>query len=56
MELAKRFNQMSILDWKKLGTYQEKYGPMDGWTDQMYEDVFPPNRSYDSSRNHVKGQ
>lgn len=53
MEIAKRYNQKSIMDWAAFKKYKDI--DMSKWTKKMYEEVFPPNPYYDPSKNHVKG-
>ena len=48
MDIAKRFNQQSIFNWKAANTLE--------WKDENMDIIFPPNPDYDANTNHVKGR
>ncbi len=51
MNIAKKYNQHSILNWKMLNKYKDEE-----WTDEVMSKIFPRNPFYDPSKNHVKGE
>ena len=51
MNIAKKYNQHSILNWKMLNKYKDEE-----WTPEIMSKIFPRNPFYDPSKNHVKGE